>query len=621
MKEEEKNEEKNNCNEQNISINNESNNSQTLNNKENIEINNIERNKYYIPVCPEKNCNGHLRISIDEDKFIINAKCQRNKEHIFNNLYFETFQKYYLKEITIQKCFKCLSNLDNKNQYECKKCQKIYCSNCFFKDEHFKENIDNINLMTNRCPKDQNELSSYCLNCDQKFCSFCFKKYEEKNPHKNHKIVNITNSIPSLEKIKNLEEKIRKKSDAFDSLIKSLNEWQNELNKKIERIKKKLKNEISIIQKLFLNFNIDYIDYTYYSNFNEFYSVIDDYNNKYLKQFMEAYNFNERTRYIFKLLTANYLYPEVINNNYQLTECYSGNGGLIIENFKDKFCLYYSNFHKYISIVKLVDNEFTKYIKLEFNEKIFSLNISPDKKKVYACLDNKKSISIFNFDPKENILKLTEEKIDIDTQGHFNKCIHINNDCLIITEDKAINLFCKNNLNYEKFTNINKITFENKIYDICQINDKLILISQKSKLTFINIENLSIEKVINNIDCLEKPNNLILIKDCILVNCEKGIALISIKTQEMFQYIFDNENLGDKTIVAYDDYIYILNSYGYLLKYHFYDYTLILNEKSKIERIKDKNSLEMSFFKNNNLLVTNNCIYIWLNIIYNCEAM
>ena len=88
MKEEEKNEEKNNCNEQNISINNESNNNKKLNNKENIEINNIERNKFYIPFCSEKNCNGHLRISIDEDEFIINAKCQRNKEHIFNNLYF-----------------------------------------------------------------------------------------------------------------------------------------------------------------------------------------------------------------------------------------------------------------------------------------------------------------------------------------------------------------------------------------------------------------------------------------------------------------------------------------------------------------------------------------------------
>ena len=256
--------------------------------------------------------------------------------------------------------------------------------------------------------------------------------------------------------------------------------------------------------------------------------------------------------------------------------------------------------------------------RINFNDKILCFNYSSDQKKVYACLANKKSIIFLNYDSEENTLHLTDEKIEIDEPGDSKKCVHINDNCLLVMDNKTVYLFNKNDLNFQKFTNTNKITFEDKIFGICKIDDKYAIILQKSKLIFINIENLKIEKEIKNIDCAKKSNNLIIIKDCVLVDCEKGIALILIKTQEMVQYIFDGENLGFKKIEkSVDDYIYIFNFSGYLLKYKFYEYNLILYEKSKIEKLEDSNLSTYELFSNYNLLSINKCIFFWSNKIYN----
>ena len=581
--------------------------------KKEVEKNSTD-NKYYIPSCRNKECDGHLKISIDEEKFIINGICQKNKEHIFNNLYFETFERFYLKENIIQKCFKCYKNLETKNKYECKKCEKIYCSECFIFDEHIKENLKNLKLLTNRCPNDENILTFYCLDCKEKICSICFKINKEKNRHRNHKVINIIDIIPSKSQLDILKEKIIEKSNTFDSLINSLDEWQKELNKKIERIKQNLKNEIRIIKKLFFNFNIDYIDYIHYSIFNEFFDGIKNFKNVYLEQFMKAYDFIEKTKNIFNFLTSKNKKQEIINKEGELKKCLSSKNCFILKKFNEQYCLF-NNYNSHILSLISENNGKACYLnksKTEFEEEIFRFNISIDRKNIYACLKNKKSINIFNYNSDDNTIKLTEEKIEIGENGHFNKCIHINNNCLLIIDDMTLYLFSKNKLNSQKFINTNKITFETKIYDICKIDDKYALISQKSKLIIINNEILKIEKEINKIDCLEKSDNLIIIKDCILVNCKKGIAMISIKTKEMIQYIFDDENLGDKSIVkSFDDYIYILNSSGNLLKYSFYDYNLILTEITEIEKPDDDSSSKDISFNNLYPFVLKDKIYFF----------
>ena len=161
----------------------------------------INEEKYYVPICREKNCNGHLLVTFDENAFGVICICEKNRNH-YSELYFETFERYYLKEKTIKKCFKCYNNLGNNCIYKCNQCDELYCSNCFISDKHIQEDIKNLSLLTNRCSIDQNELTNYCVDCGEKLCIFCFKKYEEKNPHKNHTIINIANNAPSIEKMK-----------------------------------------------------------------------------------------------------------------------------------------------------------------------------------------------------------------------------------------------------------------------------------------------------------------------------------------------------------------------------------------------------------------------------------
>ena len=101
--------------------------------------------------------------------------------------------------------------------------------------------------------------------------------------------------MPSVYQLDTLKEKINKKSKAFDVLIKSINDWQIEFNKKIERLKLNLKIEIRILQKLFMNFNHDYIDYIYFTKFKEFFDTLEDYNDDNLQKFLQTPSFKEKS--------------------------------------------------------------------------------------------------------------------------------------------------------------------------------------------------------------------------------------------------------------------------------------------------------------------------------------
>ena len=81
-------------------------------------------------------------------------------------------------------------------------------------------------------------------------------------------------------------------------------------------------------------------------------------------------------------------------------------------------------------------------------------------------------------------------------------------------------------------------------------------------LIFINInDDFKVEKEIENIDSIKNANCLFLLKDFIVVNCLKGLAIISIKTKEMVQYIENNIGYKNKTICTdNEDNIYILNN-------------------------------------------------------------
>ena len=589
-----------------------------------------EKNKYYIPVCRETGCGGYLYMQFH--KFFIDCLCSKNNNHKFNHIFYDVFDKFYLKEKFIQKCPNCLNNIENKDKYQCIECNKLYCPSCFLNDIHIRKDWNNLQIITSKCPKDKNELTFYCLNCQQKICPFCLKKFkdEEKNPHKGHEIKSILNEMPSLFKINSLKEKILKTEKAYEELFKSLDEWQIELHKKIEKIKQNLKSKVKIFKKLFFNYNQEYMDYNYYSDFHGFYNDINDYNSIYMRKFMESKNFEVKTESIFGLLCSENKRPKKVKSNLKEMSRIGENG--ILENLNNKFMLLYSETEKCFKIVTI--DTFEEKFHLNFEEEIHSLKFYPETKKIYISLYDRKAIRFIDYDSEKNSLNLRKELIEIDDDSDdiFRKFIPLNSDKIIITDDAKIYLWGKDDSNLNDFIILkDKDLFCQNIYDVCKIDDKIFLFSHCKRLTFFNIESFEVEKIIENIDCKKnkREKSLILFRDVVLVNCIKGIAMISCKNKEIIQYMENWENFENKKMIrSPDDFIYITNSKNYLYKYSFNEYNLKLIKKIKINDknkeindsfIDDEDEEEISRdqkLNNFNITISGNKIFIYNSNIY-----
>ena len=584
----------------------------------------MDENKYYIPMCQEIGCDGHLNILIFEESRLIKTVCEKDKNHKYNNLLYDTFEKFYLKENTIQNCSKCCNNIESKDKYQCIKCDKFYCSSCFLLDNHIQKSWKNLKILSNKCPKDQSELTFYCVDCGQKVCLSCLKKYEENNPHKNHNVKSILKEMPSLYQLDKLKEKINKKSKSFDDLIKSINEWQIEFNKKIDVLKRNLKSEIRILKKLFMNFNHDYIDYICFTEFKEFFDTLEDYNDDNLEKFMKTPSFKEKSYHIFNILSLNKTNPT--EEKYKLKDIVKiGNNG-IAENLTEDTFVVYSNLSNSIKLFtkENEEDEYEKSDEMDLDFQISSFNYSPEHKKIFACIVGQKQVIIFDYNPSNKTLELTDDIVEIknENNSHFNKCICINDNRLITIDESHIYLWSKKDLKSKKFINLKKINLENAVYDICLINNNCLLLSQYSKLTFINTENLSTEKIIKNIDCIKESNSLILINDFVLVNCQNGIALISIKTKEVVQYIENWKNFKEKKIAkSFDNNIYVLNNSVEIYEFNFIDCNLNLVSKIKINKTINDETLseiddESTNFSRCNFFINKVGILIWDEVVY-----
>ena len=99
---------------------------------------------------------------------------------------------------------------------------------------------------------------------------YCTKKDDYDNYHKNHNIINIFDLIPSSKDIDDIKNKIYEREKEYEQLIEGLNKWKIKIINEIEKLKKNFKNEIELLKKMFFNFNIHFINYTYFKNFNYF---------------------------------------------------------------------------------------------------------------------------------------------------------------------------------------------------------------------------------------------------------------------------------------------------------------------------------------------------------------
>ena len=182
-----------------------------------------EISKCYYPCCPEKGCNGVLLIKINDDNYSINYLCQNNPKYKKKNIYFKTFERFYLKEIKIPRCSKCDMSLEKDLRYECKKCNKKYCEFCFFYDEHIKENNKELLMINNKCEIHKRDITLYCTECQKHLCIFCLKDTESKT-YCSHYKENLYEIIPSSKDINKIKAEINKEKKIYEDYISLLDE-------------------------------------------------------------------------------------------------------------------------------------------------------------------------------------------------------------------------------------------------------------------------------------------------------------------------------------------------------------------------------------------------------------
>ena len=197
---------------------------------------------------------------------------------------------------------------------------------------------------------------------------------------------------------------------------------------------------------------------------------------------------------------------------------------------------------------KVKDNKIIGNIKSEksFISEIYSISVFDNLDNnytIYVCLLYNKIVNIFSFDLENYVLSKSKDKISKPDSGHFKKAIQIPNEVVVTSDDDyIIDIWIKDQENENGYSHLNNILLENDITDILSVNSEYFISSNNydRQIYFYDIKSLSIEKTLNNIDCLNSINSLFLFNDdYIIISCRNGFALIYIKTKEFIQYIED----------------------------------------------------------------------------------
>ena len=587
-----------------------------------IKKQNIE-SEFYIPLCSEKNCKGNLAINFDFNNFTINYQCGENKAHKGEKVYFQTFDKFFMKKRKIRNCSRCSTNLENENKYRCNLCKSVYCPDCYLYDEHIQKNMRNLKKLSKKCQRHNCMKNNYCFDCGKNICSFCIKN----NACESHKIKNILDIIPSLNDINSMINKIKSKKEYIFELINSIDKWKTKLINKIDTLKQSLENEINILEKLFLNFNQHYLNYTYHFNFQYLKKHIDTINNIKLKNFFESPMFKKQTLLMMEILFPEE--PKIKQRKGILKDICEEKEGKIAK-INDKFLFYYLSLSEKVEISYYNRNKdricYYKDSYIDFKDKIYSISFSKDKQKIYACLLNKKVVKIFNYFLENVNMKLTDEEIRDANKGakdHFTKCIELINN-LVATEDyNSITIWKKFSFN-KYYSNEINIKFNEKPYGLLLINSDCFVstLYDSHKIVFFNFnsEEPNIVKIIPEIDSNPSENCLTLYKEYILINCVRGIAIIEIKTLEKVQYIVNLEGYENKIIsVDNNNNLIILNAYQNIsiMKLKFENGCLIpFEEYRNIEVIDNKQNNKQSPKCIENVCENNDNIIAWGKYIY-----
>ena len=226
---------------------------------------------------------------------------------------------------------------------------------------------------------------------------------------------------------------------------------------------------------------------------------------------------------------------------------------------------YYFQVVGYLKIVRLIkynknDINIVYELNIHLNKELYSISSSKEKKQIYICLLKPKKVIIFNYDIESKIITLSEDSI-IDLfayNNHFNKCISISKEYLATADKNSIIIWYRDN-KLKDYKEIKKISLNTKIADLLSINDKYFISATpiKKVILFFNVNNLKLEKIISDIEVINNKDCLLLFKEYIIVSCEKGMAIIMIKTKELIQFVEFKYLKFDKIIFFCNDIIYV----------------------------------------------------------------
>ena len=531
-----------------------------------MSVNNQNLCLLYIPNCNK--CNSILKIKFQPLNFSIDYECINDKNHNENKIYYKTFERFYFKKKELKICSVCKLNLENSEYSFCKNCKKNYCLKCYIED--IKKNGHTSNdIINNRCLIHNNDFTEYCVNCKKNICMICGKDEE----HNGHEIKSYYEIIPSYENIERIKKKIKEKKEYTNNLIKKIDNWKKEINKKTEELKQNLIDEISLLEKIIFSFNNNYRNYIYFQNYNYIFNYLKNTNNnKYLVELNNTFELEKQTRIlmnIFKymgrnidiienvkgnLKKINYLnciYFDKINEKYFIN--YDSSKNLKISNYdKNTNCLYF-------------------YQNISLNEEIYSISHSKIENKILICLLRTKKVLIIDYNLDKKLFELSDESIykapdNNLIEDHFYKCIQLSNKIIATSDKNYIYIWIKEESKYlqNKFIfRINNQIQTNLTLDMLLIDNNYLISTQArlQTLSIIDIQNFQIIKKIKKIDCLDSNNCLFKLNNkYIIINCFKGFGIFFIQTKELIQYVQNFELYLQKKI-RYDanDNIYIIN--------------------------------------------------------------
>ena len=324
---------------------------------------------------------------------------------------------------------------------------------------------------------------------------------------------------------------------------------------------------MSLLEKMFSNFNKYFNHYIYYQNFKNFKNYIDNDKDLSNAKMLIKYNSFEKFNLILKEISETNEEKRNIEietpNSFELETPFYDKIKKI-ERIDDNHFFIYSNdtikliFQDENDDISVLDNT-----RIEFNDDIESVTLSFKKDKIYVCLSDQKIIKIFNCDLINGIMELNNNEIRGENfeDDNFIKCIELPNNILAAAEnhDKIISLW-----NLNSYLSIYKISIETCIGDLLLINSDYFISSQPNEETIIfhNINDVNDKKLIKNINsanntyCLTSNNNYI------LVCCLEGISVLSIKHKELIQFFETSDdyyNSFDRCIkIDEDNNIYYL---------------------------------------------------------------